>query len=118
MERWLSELACLVNTAGTMVAAARLVWPAKPTPPSYGWREGVEALVVGNLYDGATPMLGSKWMRNGTSDRLQPQALPDLGCSRLTSAARSQLAAWLMPPCCRRVAAAGGCCLGPNRRRN
>ena len=43
---------------------AMLVWPAKATPVSFGWRSEVRALVVGNLFDGATPMVESKWMRN------------------------------------------------------
>ena len=42
-----------------------LGWPALATPATYGWRQNVRALVVANLFDGATPMGNSKWMREG-----------------------------------------------------
>ncbi|EOD13261.1 hypothetical protein EMIHUDRAFT_119932 [Emiliania huxleyi CCMP1516] len=45
-----------------------LTWPAKPTPPVFGWRAGVRALVVNSLYDGSTPYLDARWMRASLPD--------------------------------------------------
>lgn len=42
-----------------------LFWPAHSTPVTFGWRQDIKALVVGNLYDGATPFDGTMWMRRG-----------------------------------------------------
>lgn len=44
-------------------AAGKFGWPALSTPAVYGWRENVKALIVGNLYDGATPFENTEWMR-------------------------------------------------------
>jgi len=56
------------QTFMALAKAAQMFWPAKAAPVTYGWRQGVKALIVGGLYDGATSFEGSKWMRNGFPD--------------------------------------------------
>lgn len=57
-----------LEIAAAMGISGLMLWPAKATPVAYGWRTGVRPLIVGNLYDGATPMEASKWMRNAFPD--------------------------------------------------
>ena len=56
-----------LNSYMSWVVMGKMLWPAEPTPCNYGWRGNINALIVGNLYDGATPFAGSKMMRLGFS---------------------------------------------------
>ena len=44
-----------------------MMYPREPTPCVYGFRSGVKGIVINSLYDGATPYINAKTMREGMS---------------------------------------------------
>lgn len=42
---------------------ASFSWAAKPAPAQFGWKENVPGVIVGSLYDCATPYVNTRWMR-------------------------------------------------------
>ena len=45
-----------------------MMWPRAPTPCMYGYRTGVNGIVINSLYDGATPYVNAITMRAGMSN--------------------------------------------------
>ena len=44
-----------------------MMYPREPTPCVYGFRDGPKGIVINSLYDGATPYINAKTMREGMS---------------------------------------------------
>jgi len=42
---------------------ASFSWGATPSPANLGWRENIPAIIVGSLYDCATPYANARWKR-------------------------------------------------------